>query len=145
MSYRHAARSFRLVSLVAALMQLTACASGASATKPQPPSASLNALYGQLDQASRSYETALQQTRAGDAEGAQKTLDQALDQLKNSAAQCGTTPGCDPQRFFSVFDHLLRLKDGSFIGDETPDEDTGEPATTSLPGQSGGAINPAEV
>ena len=145
MSYRHAARSFRLVSLVAALMQLTACASGASATKPQPPSASLNALYGQLDQASRSYETALQQTRAGDAEGAQKTLDQALDQLKNSAAQCGTTPGCDPQRFFSVFDHLLRLKDGSFIGDETPDEDTGEPATTSLPGQSGGAINPVEV
>ena len=128
MPYRPAARSLRLVPLVVALMQLTACASGGG--KVKPPSASVNALYSQLDQASQSYETALQQTRAGDAQGAQKTLDGALDQLKEASTHCGTTPGCDPQRFFSVFDHLLRLKDGSFIGDQTPDEDSGESATT---------------
>ncbi len=134
-------RSLRLVSVVAVLMQLAACASGAAATKP--PSASLNALYGQLDQASQSYETALQQTRAGDTQAAQKTLDAALDQLKLAAAHCGTTPGCDPQRFFSVFDHLLRLKDGSFIGDETPGEDTGESTAPALTaGQPGAASLP---
>lgn len=134
-------RSLRLVSVVAVLMQLTACASGGAATKP--PSASLNALYGQLDQASQSYETALQQTRAGDTQAAQKTLDAALDQLKLAAAHCGTTPGCDPQRFFSVFDHLLRLKDGSFIGDETPGEDTSESTAPALTtGQPGAASLP---
>lgn len=129
--------------MIAVLMQLTACAAGAKAVKP--PSPSINALYSQLDQASQGYETALQQTRAGDTQGAQKTLDQSLDQLKNAAAQCGSTPGCDPQRFFSVFDHLLRLKDGSFIGDETPDEDTGEPANSALPGQPGGSADVSEA
>ncbi|GAB2577523.1 transglycosylase SLT domain-containing protein [Dyella jejuensis] len=121
-------------------MQLTACASGGGATKP--PSASVNALYGQLDQASQAYETALQQTRAGDTQGAQKTLDASLDQLKEAAAHCGNTPGCDPQRFFSVFDHLLRLKDGSFIGDQTPGDDTGEAEATSPAGQPGAASLP---
>ncbi|QAU23469.1 LysM peptidoglycan-binding domain-containing protein [Dyella sp. M7H15-1] len=133
MPNRPATRSLRLVLLVAGLTQLAACASGGKAAKL--PSASVNALYTQLDQASQGYETALQQTRAGDAQAAQKTLDGALDQLKEASAHCGATPGCDPQRFFSVFDHLLRLKDGSFIGDETPGEgeDKGE-ATTAVPG-----------
>ena len=140
MSYRPAVRSLRLISVIAVLMQLTACASSGGAAKPSP--ASVNALYSQLDQASQSYETALQQTRAGDTQGAQKTLDGSLDQLKLAAAHCGTTPGCDSQRFFSVFDHLLRLKDGSFIGDETPGEDTNEPAATPLAGQPGAASLP---
>src|SRR5215469_562635 len=138
MSYRIAARSLRLVSLVAALVQVTGCASSPAVASKQP-SAQLNALYAQLDQASQSYETALQQTRAGDEEGAQKTLNGALDQLKNAAAHCGTTSGCDPQRFFSVFDHLLRLKDGSFIGDQTPGEDTSDATAAALPGQAGAA------
>ncbi|GLQ96584.1 transglycosylase SLT domain-containing protein [Dyella mobilis] len=118
------ARSLRLVFLAAGVTQLIGCAASGKVAKP--PSASVNALYAQLDQASQGYETALQQTRAGNAQAAQKTLDTALDQLKDASAHCGTTPGCDPQRFFSVFDHLLRLKDGSFIGDETPNEGEGE-------------------
>jgi membrane-bound lytic murein transglycosylase D len=137
MPNRHAARSLRLVLLVAGLTQLAACASGGKTAKP--PSASVNALYGQLDQASQSYETALQQTRAGDTQAAQKTLDGALDQLKDASAHCGTTPGCDPQRFFSVFDHLLRLKDGSFIGSETPGEGEDSGETSTVPGQAGAA------
>jgi membrane-bound lytic murein transglycosylase D len=142
-----AARSLCLVLLAAGLTLLAGCASGGKAVKPTP--ASVNALYSQLDQASQNYETALQQTRAGDTAAAQKTLDGALDQLKEASARCGNTPGCDPQRFFSVFDHLLRLKDGSFIGDETPgegQEDTGE--TSSVPvaaGQAGAAGSVPEV
>lgn len=121
-------------------MQLTACASAGSKTKPPP--ASVLTLYNQLDQASQNYETALQQTRAGDLQAAQKTLDGALDQLKNAAAHCGNTPGCDPQRFFSVFDHLLRLKDGSFIGDETPDEATGGQSLEPIAGKAGAGSLP---
>jgi membrane-bound lytic murein transglycosylase D len=140
MPNRHAVRSLRLMLWVAGLTELAACASS-GAKAPKPPSASVNALYTQLDQASQSYETALQQTRAGDTQAAQKTLDGALDQLKDASAHCGTTPGCDPQRFFSVFDHLLRLKDGSFIGDEAPGEgeNTGETSDVPVPAQAGGA------
>lgn len=139
MPFRPTARILRLAPWVAALMQLTACASGGAA---KPPSASVNALYAQLDQASQSYETALQQTRAGDTQAAQKTLDGALDHLKEASTRCGATPGCDPQRFFSVFDHLLRLKDGSFIGNETPNEDIGEPVTPPANSQAGAASLP---
>lgn len=141
MPNRPAAHSLRLILLVAGLTQLAACASGGKAAKPQQQSAAVNTLYTQLDQASQGYETALQQTRAGDLQAAQKTLDGALDQLKDASAHCGTTPGCDPQRFFSVFDHLLRLKDGSFIGDETPGEgeDKGETTSVPVPGQPGAA------
>ena len=146
MPNRSAALSLRLVLLAAGLTQLAACGSGSKAVKPAP-AAAVNALYAQLDQASQSYETALQQTRAGDTQAAQKTLDGALDQLKDASAHCGTTPGCDPQRFFSVFDHLLRLKDGSFIGDETPGEgeDTGETSTVPVAGQAGAAGSVPEV
>lgn len=142
MPYRAALRSFRLILGVAALVQVAACASTNGSVTPKPPPASVSALYGQLDQASRSYETALQQTRAGDTQGAQKTLDASLDQLRDAAARCGATPGCDSQRFFSVFDHLLRLKDGSFIGDQTPDEETSGPPLTPLTGEPGAGSLP---
>lgn len=115
MMLRSAVRLPRLLPFVAAVGLLTACATTGGAGTP---SASVNALYGQLDQASKGYDTALQQAREGDNAASQKTLVQSLDTLKNAAAHCGNTPGCDPQRFFSVFDRLLRLKDGSFLGDE---------------------------
>ena len=123
MPSRAVVRSFRLVPLVAALMQLLACAAN-SRTAPS----SVEALYTQLDQASKGYETALQQMRAGQTPAAQQTLTQSLDQLKDAAARCGNTPGCDSQRFYSVFDRLLRMKDGSFIGDEPPEDDVDESA-----------------
>ncbi|MGH8159045.1 MAG: transglycosylase SLT domain-containing protein [Rhodanobacter sp.] len=104
-------RPLRLLPLAATLGLLTACASAGAG---KPPSAPVNALYDQLDQASKGYETALQQSRAGDMEASQLTLTRSLDQLKEASARCGNTPGCDPQRFFSVFDRLLRLKDGDF-------------------------------
>jgi membrane-bound lytic murein transglycosylase D len=82
------------------------------------PSASLNALYAQLDGASKGYEDALRQAREGNEAGSDKTLKASLDQLKAAAAQCDRTPGCEPDRFYAVFDRLLRLKDGSDIGVE---------------------------
>jgi membrane-bound lytic murein transglycosylase D len=108
-------RSLRLVPLVAVSL-LAACAT--SGTRAP---AAVDTLYSQLDQASEDYETAMQQAREGNDQASQQTLVQALDHLKKSAAQCGDTPGCDPQRFFSVFDRLLRLKDGSFFAGDDMD------------------------
>ena len=115
----------------AAIAVLNGCASGAGAK----PTAAGNALYAQLDQASAGYDTALQQSRAGNADAAQKTLLRSLDALKKSSAECGRTQGCDPQRFFSVFDRLLRLKNTSFMGDDTLD-DGSNPAQSDLAGES---------
>lgn len=99
------------------MVLLCACATGGAAKSPT----AVNPLYGQLDQASKAYETALQQAREGNHQASEKTLTSALDQLKEAAAHCGNTPGCDPQRFFSVFDRLLRLKDGSFFAGDDAD------------------------
>ncbi len=107
-------RSGRLAPLVLVGALLGGCA-GSGGNKP---STQVDMLYGQLDQASERYETALRQSREGDLAASQLTLRQSLDQLKQASAQCGDTPGCDPQRFFSVFDRLLRLKDGDFSYDQ---------------------------
>ncbi len=104
----------RLAPFVLVCGLLSGCASSGS----NKPSAEVNTLYSQLDQAGKVYETALQQSREGNLEASELSLRQALDQLKQASAQCGDTSGCDPQRFFSVFDRLLRLKDGDFSGDQ---------------------------
>jgi membrane-bound lytic murein transglycosylase D len=127
-------RSSRLFSpstlvLVALVTLICGCAAQvrptSGAAKPPVNEQQINALYAQLDQASDGYQDALRLARSGDREKSDHTLDTALNKLKTAAAQCGETQGCDPQRFFSVFDHLLRLKDGSFIagdeGDTLPD------------------------
>ncbi|HEV7777104.1 MAG TPA: transglycosylase SLT domain-containing protein [Luteibacter sp.] len=107
--------------LAAALATLVGCAGGAT-PKAATVTPQVNALYAQLDTASKGYETAIDQARRGDTAASKKTLDTSLDQLKDAAAHCGLTPGCDPQRFFSVFDRLLRLKDGSFVDGEEGDD-----------------------
>lgn len=136
---RSAARILRLTPAAIALALLAACATTGTGKKP---SASVNALYGELDLASKGYETALQQSREGNLQASQLTLTQSLDRLKKAAAQCGSTEGCDPQRFFSVFDHLLRLKDGDFGGDQDLDSDV-DPSQATLPtGKSGASSLP---
>lgn len=137
MALRSALRSLRLAPLAATLGLLAACAPNNGAVKTSAP---LNALYGQLDLASKGYETALQQARAGDNAASQKTLTQSLDTLKSAAAHCGNTPGCDSQRFFSVFDRLLRLKDGSFLGDDGLDTE-GDPSQVGLAGEPTGVAS----
>jgi membrane-bound lytic murein transglycosylase D len=127
MSLCSVARSLRPVALTVTLGLLGACASAGNSK----PSASVNALYSQLDQASKGYETALQQSREGDLGASQLTLTRSLDQLKSAAALCGNTAGCDTQRFFSVFDRLLRLKDGDFSGDQDLNSDV-DPSQRSL-------------
>ena len=133
-------RSLRLAPLAIAAALLAACSSGGG-TKVAP-SPQVNQLYAQLDQASKGYETALAQARAGNTQASQQTLTAALDQLKKASAQCPATQGCDPQRFFSAFDRLLRLKDGNFdlgddmgsMGDDLPEgSDAGKTGAASLP------------
>jgi membrane-bound lytic murein transglycosylase D len=128
----------REIPLAVGISLLAACASAGGAK----PSASVNALYGQLDQASKGYETALQQSREGHLQASQLTLTQALDQLKVAAARCGGTPGCDPQRFFSVFDRLLRLKDGDFGGDQDLDSDVDASQAALAAGRNGATSLP---
>ncbi|MEO7073063.1 MAG: transglycosylase SLT domain-containing protein [Rhodanobacter sp.] len=123
MSSRSVSPFVRAVAVAGFTAVLGACASTAGPRASTP----VNALYAQLDQASRGYETALQQSRAGDADAAQKTLATSLDTLKKAAATCGNTAGCDTQRFFSAFDRLLRLKDGSFLGDDSMDAEVHPP------------------
>ena len=115
MSLPHVFRPRHLASLVLACTLLGGCASSGGERTPTPA----DALYGQLNQASKGYETALQQAREGDSDASALSLRQSLDLLKQSSAKCAVTAGCDPQRFFSVFDRLLRLKDGDF--DDLPD------------------------
>ena len=133
-----AIRSMRLAPLAVAFALLSACASNGGTR----PSASVNALYSQLDQASKNYETALQQSREGDLQASQLTLTRALDQLKKTAALCGNTAACDPQRFFSVFDHMLRLKDGDFGGDQDLNGDVDASQAALAAGKTGAASLP---
>ena len=131
-------RSLRLAPLAAALGLLAACASSGGARPP----ATVQSLYDRLDQASQGYETALQQARENDTAASEKTLKQALDQLRDAAARCDPAQGCDPHRFFSVYDRLLRLKDGSFIGDESPDDQDDESPAGPVAGLNGAASLP---
>jgi len=126
-------RRFRLAPLAAGLVLLTSCATGGSGRTPT----AVNSLYTQLDQASKGYEVALKQAREGDDQASEQSLKASLDSLKQAAARCGDTPSCDSQRFYSVFDRLLRMKDGSFFaGDDldTLGEETPEQAGAGTPG-----------
>ena len=84
----------------------------------------------------------MQQSRAGDLEASQLTLTRSLDQLKMASAQCGNTPGCDPQRFFSVFDRLLRLKDGDFDEGQDLNSDVDPSQAALAAGKTGAASLP---
>lgn len=86
-------------------------------------STAVNALYAQLDQASKNYEAALAQADSGQSEKSGKTMDQALDQLRDAAARCGKTLGCDMQRFVSTYDRLLHTDSGDVAAEQDVDAD----------------------
>jgi len=136
LSLRHLA----VLPLAAAISLLAGCAANGAATHPGKATPAVNALYAQLDQASKGYETAIDQARRGNKEASTKTLDAALNQLNDASAHCGMTPGCDPQRFFSVFDRLLRLKDGSFIGGEEGEELADSPVGDTVAGDAASPV-----
>jgi membrane-bound lytic murein transglycosylase D len=82
----------------------------------------LDGLYAALDRASAQYDQALQQARRGDNAQSQKTLQAALDALRDASDNCVNTAGCDTARFLAAYDRALRLKDGSFLGTEDDDQ-----------------------
>ena len=123
MTYFRRTGFLRLALPVMVMLILASCGNFSLGIKKTPtPSAKLNALYDQMTQASKSYERALLQIRDGDEEEAKTRLSQSLDQLRDAAVSCGVIEDCDSQRFFSVFDHLLRLKDSNLTGDELSDD-----------------------
>ncbi|MEO8778173.1 MAG: transglycosylase SLT domain-containing protein [Rhodanobacter sp.] len=140
MSSRSRFLPLRVGSLVLACTLLGACAS--TGTGAVRPSIQVNTLYSQLDQASKGYETALQQSREGNQAASDLTLRKSLDQLKQASAQCGRTPGCDSQRFFSVFDRLLRLKNADLSDDQDLSGDVDSSQAALAAGHTGAASLP---
>ncbi|MBN8482360.1 MAG: transglycosylase SLT domain-containing protein [Xanthomonadales bacterium] len=68
----------------------------------------VNALYGELDVASRRYAAALELADDGEAARARTEMKAALDELQAIAVRCAGVPGCDGARFYSTYDRLLR-------------------------------------
>lgn len=119
---------------------LAGCASGGAPRPGKAATPEVNALYDRMNQASKGYESSIDQARRGDTPQAAQTRKQALDQLKDASARCGLTPGCDPQRFAAVFDRLLRLKDGSFIEGEDADDTEQGAEVGAQPGDASGTV-----
>ncbi|MEO8011825.1 MAG: transglycosylase SLT domain-containing protein, partial [Dokdonella sp.] len=105
--------------------------------------ATISALYARLEQGSARYGAALATAAAGDAASAQAQMKSTLDALQTDAVRCAATPGCDSSRFFSTYDHLLRVgldgiaddAESAVVATEASNEsDSAEsPLITSLP------------
>lgn len=121
--------------VVTLLIAVLAGCSGAP-TRATPSNSSLDALYARLDQAGRDYDQALTLARQNDTAQSEHAISVALDTMRNAAAQCVNTAGCDIQRFISTYDRALRLKDGSFLGGDEGDELSDQPADQSDNGTS---------
>jgi membrane-bound lytic murein transglycosylase D len=100
---------------------LAGCAA-APTQKNTATTGNIDALYAQLDQASKQYDGALELARRGENTQSQDKLEAALDAMRNASDQCLNTPGCDTERFLAAYDRALRLKDGSFLGTEDDDD-----------------------
>src|SRR5690348_810434 len=121
--------------VVTLLIAVLAGCSGAP-TRATPANSALDALYARLDQASRDYDHALTLARQSDNAQSEHAISVSLDTMRNAAAQCVNTAGCDIQRFISTYDRALRLKDGSFLGGDEGDELSDQPADQSDNGAS---------
>ncbi|MFO1505874.1 MAG: transglycosylase SLT domain-containing protein [Lysobacterales bacterium] len=102
----------RIPILIAATL-VAACA-GTPAHPPtgaqaQAEPAAVTALYAQMDADVTRYENGLAAANRGDSDSARTGISASLDDLRAVAARCGTTPGCDSQRFVTALDRLLRL------------------------------------
>ena len=117
--------------VVTLLIAVLAGCSGAPTRANPSGNSALDSLYAKLDQAGRDYDHALELARQDDNAQSEHAISVALDTLRNAAAQCVNTAGCDVQRFISAYDRALRLKDGSFLGGDEGDELSDQPADQS--------------
>lgn len=117
------------VSVVIISIALLSGCTGAP-TKAAARGSSLDALYAKLDQASRDYDRALELARRDDNAQSEHVISAALDTMRNAAAQCVNTAGCEVQRFISAYDRALRLRGGSFLGGDEGDELSDLPETS---------------
>ena len=70
--------------------------------------AKVQALYAELDQASKQFQTGLQQMRQGEAVPGRESVRKASAQLLDAAQRCGKTRGCDDGRFLAAYDALIQ-------------------------------------
>ncbi len=125
--------------LLCAIAGLGACTTQPTRKKPNvKPDASVATLYTRMDHDTQRYQTALTAAQSGDAktvQSAQDDADAALDDLQTAAQQCENTPGCQTDRFFTTFDHLLRAQAVPDTSDENNNDapQTGDEAGESSP------------
>ncbi|MBL0165435.1 MAG: transglycosylase SLT domain-containing protein [Xanthomonadales bacterium] len=132
---------FFRITLILCTATLTACAGGATNSRPaaagKVDETAVNALFGQLDSDSQRFEAGLILMRSGEAERAEAEIKAALDDLQAKAILCGKVAGCDQSRFFSAYDRLLRLGvaapavDGDEDSEQIVEEDKTESGETS--------------
>lgn len=123
--------------VIALIATLSGCSS--APTRNASANSALDALYVKLDQAGRDYDRALELARRNDNAQSEHAISVALDTMRNTAAQCVNTPGCDVQRFVSSYDRALRLKDGSFLGGDEADRLSDQP-DNAAPGETASPV-----
>ena len=79
--------------------------------------------YARLEASTRAYEAAWAQARNGQSAATGQAMRDALADLREAAADCGNTAGCDEQRFVSAYNHLLQLDDGDVARDLAESDD----------------------
>lgn len=111
-------------------LALGACAgTPAHAPTSTAPDPVVDGLYQRLDAASARYTAARALQRQGDAARAERESAAALDELRGAASRCSTLPACDPQRFITAFDTLLRQGAAGPLDDDRPGDATTPEAT----------------
>lgn len=105
-----------LLMIVFLLIAVTGCADTAMRTRSSNAESvdrnddrAIEALYSQLDAASKRYASGLELERGNEPELGKAEMKAALDELQAAAVACAAKSGCETQRFFSSFDRLLRI------------------------------------
>ena len=119
---------FAVVGCAAQPAQKSAVAGVASPTSADDNS--IAALYARLDADEKRYVAA----RGGNVDQAADAK-VALDDLQAASNQCLATHGCESQRFFAAFDHLLRL-DAGILGESASSVEQNTPEASGEEGLS---------
>ncbi|MCB1606686.1 MAG: transglycosylase SLT domain-containing protein [Xanthomonadales bacterium] len=102
----------------------------------------VSSLYQQIGDATSEFQAGLELRRAGQPAQGRERSSAATDRLSEAAQRCGSTPGCDANRFVEAFQTLLRLQ-GLLIDPEIPGQNvaTEDPLTAAGEGTAAPRLN----
>ncbi len=116
---------FRWPLSVLVCLSIFGCAASASRTHESGSSfvasaddALIAQLYAKLDAADKRYIAGIELERSNETARGLAEMKAALDDLQSAAVSCAVQKGCEVQKFFSTFDHLLRIHSETF-GDDS--------------------------